>query len=214
MPCPLCHAARAHCPIHDVERFRRLSFLLATLVVVPVAVLAQGSTVAPAQTPPLPANPISASQNKMYTMLSSVVIAAAEKMPEEHYSFKPTPEVRSFGQLVGHLADSQYFFCSSTAGEPKPPGGVEKSKTSKGELVAALKEAVAYCSKTYAGMTDAKGSEMMKMMNMDFAKLTVLSANTAHDYEHYGNMVTYLRLKGIVPPSSEKPEKSSSPEPK
>jgi uncharacterized damage-inducible protein DinB len=56
---------------------------------------------------------MSASQNKMYTMLSRAVIAAAEKMPEGSYSFKPTPDVRSFGQLIGHLADSQYFFCSS-----------------------------------------------------------------------------------------------------
>ena len=190
---------------------RNLSFLFATLAAVPVAVLAQAPTSAPAQAPPAPAqaaptpaNPISASQNKMYTMLSSVVIAAAEKMPEESYSFKPTPDVRSFAQLVGHLADSQYFFCSSVAGETKPGSGVEKSKTNKAELVAALKEAVAYCSKTYAGMTDAKGSEMMKLMNQDFAKLTVLAANTAHDYEHYGNMATYLRLKGIVPPTSEK----------
>ena len=192
---------------------RKLSLLFVTLAAIPAAVLAQGSTstVAPAAAP---ANPISASQNKMYTMLSGVVIAAAEKMPEEHYSFKPTPEVRSFGQLVGHLADSQYFFCSSVAGESKPPADIEKSKASKAELVAALKEAVAYCSKTYAAMTDAKGSEMMKMMNMDFAKLTVLSGNTAHDYEHYGNMVTYMRLKGIVPPTSEKSEKSSIPEPK
>jgi uncharacterized damage-inducible protein DinB len=137
-------------------------------------------------------------------MLSGVVIAAAEKMPEENYSFKPAPDVRTFGQLVGHLADSQYFFCSSVTGETKPPGGVEKNKTSKAELVAALKDAVAFCSKTYAGMTDAKGSEMTKMMNFDFAKLTVLSANTAHDYEHYGNMSTYMRIKGIVPPTSEK----------
>ena len=137
-------------------------------------------------------------------MLSGVVIAAAEKMPEESYSFKPTPDVRSFGQLVGHLADSQYFFCALAAGETKPAAGVEKSKTSKAELVAALKEAVAYCSKTYAGMTDSKGGDMVKMMNNDFARLTVLSANTAHDYEHYGNMVTYMRLKGIVPPTSEK----------
>jgi len=140
----------------------------------------------------------------MYTMLSGIVIAAAEKMPEANYLFKPTPDVRSFGQLVGHLADSQYFFCSSVVSETAPAGGIEKNKTSKADLVAALKEAVAYCSKTYAGMTDAKGSEMMKMMNYDFAKLTVLSANTAHDYEHYGNMVTYMRLKGIVPPTSEK----------
>jgi len=184
---------------------RRLSFLLATLSAVPVAVLAQAPASAPVQpSPSAPANPISVSQNKMYTMLSGVVIAAAEKMPEENYPFKPTPEVRSFGQLVGHLADSQYFFCSSAAGETAPVSGIEKSKTSKADLVAALKDAVAYCSKTFAGMTDAKGSEMTKLMGIDFAKLTVLSANTAHDYEHYGNMVTYMRLKGIVPPTSEK----------
>jgi hypothetical protein len=141
---------------------RRLSLLFAILAAVPVAVFPQGSTSAPAQAQPAPINPISSSQNKMYAMLSGVVVAAAQKMPEENYSFKPTPEVRSFGQLVGHLADSQYFFCSSVEGENKTGGGVEKSKTGKAELVAALKEAVAYCSKTYARMTDAKGGEMMK----------------------------------------------------
>jgi uncharacterized damage-inducible protein DinB len=137
-------------------------------------------------------------------MLSSVVVAAAEKMPEENYSFKPTPDVRSFGQLVGHLADSQYYFCALASGDTNPGGGNEKSKTSKADLIAALKEAVAYCSKTYAAMTDAKGGEMVKMMNADFARMTVLSGNVAHDYEHYGNMATYMRLKGIVPPTSEK----------
>jgi uncharacterized damage-inducible protein DinB len=181
---------------------RTSSFLLATLSVIPAAVLAQG----PAATP---ANPISASQNKMYTMLSGVVIAAAEKMPEENYSFKPTPEVRSFGQLVGHLADSQYYFCALAGGETKAGEGVEKNKTGKAELIAALKEAVAYCGKTYAAMTDAKGGEMVKLMNQDFARLAVLAGNTAHDYEHYGNMSTYMRLKGIVPPTS---EKSAAPE--
>lgn len=184
---------------------RKLSLLFATLSAVPVAVLAQQSASTSAQAPAGgPANPISTSQNKMYTMLSGVVIAAAMKMPEENYSFKPTPDVRSFGQLVAHVADSQYFFCALAAGETKPAGGVEKSKSGKVELISALKEAVAYCSRTYASMTDAKGSEMVKMMNSDFAKLAVLSANTAHNYEHYGNMATYMRLKGIIPPTSEK----------
>jgi len=190
---------------------RTLSFLFAALTAVPVAVLAQAPPAASAEAPPAPANPISASENKMYTMLSGVVIAAAEKMPEENYSFKPTPDVRSFGQLVGHLADAQYYFCGLAAGETKAPPGVEKSKTGKAELIAALKEAVAYCSKTYAGMTDSKGGEMVKLMNTDFARLAVLAANSAHDYEHYGNMATYMRIKGIVPPSS---EKSSGPDPK
>jgi uncharacterized damage-inducible protein DinB len=184
---------------------KTLCFMFAALAVVPVAVLAQPPAAAPA-------NPISDSEKRVYAMLSSgAVIAAAEKMPEENYSFKPTPDVRSFGQLVGHLADSQYFFCSTAASETSPGGETEKSKTAKADLVAALKDAVAYCNKTYAGMTDAKGSQMVKLMNYDFARLTVLSTNTAHMYEHYGNMVTYLRLKGIVPPSS---EKKGSPEQK
>lgn len=176
---------------------RTLSLLFVTLSAVPGMVLAQ----TPSEPPP---NPISASQSRMYTMLSGVVIAAAGKMPEENYSFKPSPDVRTFGQLVGHLADSQYFFCALAGGDTRSPAGVEKTKTSKADLVAALKDAVTYCTKTYAGMTDAKGSEMVKMMNQDFARIAVLSANIAHDYEHYGNMATYMRIKGIVPPTSEK----------
>ena len=184
---------------------RRLSFLLIGLAAIPAAGLTQEPVTGSAQrSAATPANPISTSENKVYSMLSGVVIAAAEKMPEENYSFKPTPDVRSFGQLVGHLADSQYYFCSQASGGTPPSGSAEKSKTSKADLVAALKEAVDYCKRAYAAMTDAKGSETTKMMNMDVAKLTVLSANTAHDYEHYGNMATYMRLKGIVPPTSEK----------
>jgi len=79
----------------------------------------------------------------------------------------------------------------------------EKTKTSKADLVAAVKDAVAYCNKTFDGMTDAKGSQMVKLLNFQLAKLTVLSFNTAHTDEHYENMVTYLRLKGILPPTSE-----------
>ena len=136
--------------------------------------------------------------------MSNSVVRAAEKMPEENYSFKPTPEVRSFGQLVGHEADANFMFCSKAAGETNPyTASIEKTKTSKADLVAALKDAVAYCSKAFDGMTDAKGSEMIQMFSFHMAKLTILSLNTAHTDEHYGNMVTYLRLKGIVPPTSE-----------
>lgn len=152
-----------------------------------------------------PASPISASHGKMFTMLSGVVIAAAEKMPEDNYSFKPAPDVRSFGQLVGHLADSQFYFCGLAGGEEKRSGGIERGKTSKAELINALKEAVAFCGKTYAAMTDARGAEPVKLMGQDFTRLTVLAGNTAHNYEHYGNMATYMRIKGIVPPTSEPP---------
>ncbi len=151
-----------------------------------------------------PANPLVSGEKGFYGIVSHTVIAAAEKMPEADYSFKPTPEVRSFGQLVGHVADAQYGMCSTVLGEEKPVKSIEASKTSKADLVEALKGAVAYCGKAYGGMTDAQAGAIVKMMGYQMAKLTVLSVNTAHTDEHYGNMVTYLRLKGIVPPSSEK----------
>jgi hypothetical protein len=97
------------------------------------------------------------------------------------------------------------MFCSQILGEANPSKGIEKTKTSKADLVAALKDAVAYCNKAFDSMTDAKGTQMVKLFNFDMAKLTVLSLNTAHTDEHYGNMVTYLRIKGIVPPTSENP---------
>ena len=179
-----------------------LCLAIAACTIAPLAVLAQDAPAAPAQQA-APANPISASEKGVYGFISGMVGAAAQKMPEENYSFKPTPEVRSFGQLVGHVADAQYMFCSMVSGDTNPNKGIEKTKTSKADLVAAVKDAVAYCNKTYAALTDAQGSQMTKFMGYDMAKLTVLSINTAHTDEHYGNMVTYLRLKGIVPPSSE-----------
>ncbi len=155
-----------------------------------------------------PANPLSAGEKVFYGIVSGSLIAGAEKMPEENYSFKPTPEVRSFGQLVGHAADAQYRFCSIAAGEKSPmTASIEQTKTSKADLVQALQDGVAYCNKVYAAMTDAQASQIVKMFGRDMAKLTVLTVNTAHSDEHYGNMVTYLRLKGIVPPTSEPKKK-------
>ena len=135
--------------------------------------------------------------------VKGVIVRSAEKMPEENFSFKPTPEVRSYGQILGHIADAQYLFCSAVIGEKNPAPGIEKSKTSKADLVAALNEAFAYCDKAYNGLTDAKASETVKFFGQDRSKLGVLSFNTSHNYEHYGNLVTYLRIKGVVPPSSE-----------
>jgi len=184
---------------------KRLCFVLAACMAVPGAVLGQEKAQAPATPAAPPANPITVSEKGFYSYVSGAVIGAAVKMPEENYSFKPTPEVRSFGQLVGHVADASYMFCSQVQGEANPAKQFEKTKTAKADLVAALKEAVAYCNKAYDGMTDAKGSEMIKLFNFNLAKLTVFSINTAHTDEHYGNMVTYMRLKGIVPPTSENP---------
>ena len=149
-------------------------------------------------------NPISDGQKFVYNLVKNNITRAAEKMPEENYSFKPTPEVRSFGQLIGHIADAQYGFCSPVLGKTNPAPGIEKSKTTKADLMQALKDAFAYCDAAYDGLTDAQAGAMVKFFGRDSAKVTVLSFNNAHNDEHYGNIVTYMRLKGLVPPSSEK----------
>lgn len=179
---------------------KKLCYFFAVAAIAPLTLLGQDSSQTPA-TPP--ANPITLSERGLYSFISGAVVHAAEKMPEENYSFKPTPDVRSFGQLVGHVADANYMFCAQASGDANPAKNVEKTKTSKADLVAAVKDAVAYCNKTFDSMTDAKGSQMVKFFNFNLARLTLLSLNTAHTDEHYGNMVTYLRLKGIVPPTSE-----------
>jgi uncharacterized damage-inducible protein DinB len=190
---------------------KRLCFVFAAWMTVPVALLGQEKPAAPATPATPPANPITASEKGFYSFVSNAVVGAAQKMPEENYSFKPTPEVRSFGQLVGHVADASYMFCSTALGEANPMKDIEKTKTSKADLVAAIKGGVAYCTKAFDSMTDAKGSQMVKLFNFDLAKLTLFSINSAHTDEHYGNMVTYMRLKGIVPPTSENPPPPPAP---
>lgn len=128
---------------------------------------------------------------------------AAAKMPDEQFAFKPDPAVRSFGQILGHVADANYAFCSIVLGENSPSPGIEKTKTTKAELTAALRDAFAYCNRAYDALTDAAAGETVKAFGQERNKLGVLWFNASHNLEHYGNLVTYMRIKGVVPPSSE-----------
>jgi len=150
-------------------------------------------------------NPFSTFNKFAYKRIKTNLVRSAEKMPEESYNFKPTDAVRSYGQVIGHLADAQYGFCSIALAEKNPGLKIEETKTTKADLVAALKDAVAYCDKAYDSMTDASGSQMVKFFGIEAPKLGVLSGNNIHSMEHYGNLVTYMRLKNIVPPTSEQP---------
>jgi uncharacterized damage-inducible protein DinB len=123
--------------------------------------------------------------------------------PEANYGYKPTDAVRSYGQILGHVADAQYMFCSIALGEKDPDPKIEQTKTSKADLTAALKSAFDYCGKAYDGMTDSSGAQVVKLFGNDTPRLDVLTVNNMHDMEHYGNLVTYMRMKNIVPPTSE-----------
>lgn len=148
-------------------------------------------------------NPLSTFTKHVYGFQKNILLRSADKMPEENYSFKPADTVRSYGQIIGHIADAQYLFCSAALGEKNPGLKIEQTKTSKADLIAALKTAFAYCDKAYDNMTDASGVQMVKLFGNDTPKLGVLDFNNVHNWEHYGNLVTYMRIKNIVPPSSE-----------
>ena len=159
-------------------------------------------------------NPLTRGARFHYGIIKDYVTRAAAKMPEQNYAFRPTPEVRSFAQLIGHLADSNYRLCSIlNRQDPPMDAGIERDKKTKADLVKALGESFAYCDKTYAAMTDEAGKPIIKFdaggegsrVPVQMPRLTALAFHTAHAFEHYGNVVTYMRLKGIVPPSSEPP---------
>lgn len=194
---------------HPLARaFKRLrepvrTFLLTLLIflLAPVVALAQGN--APTPVGASQGNPLTTHFKHLFGGTKKILIRSAEKMPEENYGFKPTDVVRSFGQIVGHVADSQYAFCSIVLGEKNPAPKIEQTKTSKADLIAALKDAFAYCDKAYNGMTDASAVQLVKFMDGDRPKLGVLTINNVHTIEHYGNIVTYMRMKNIIPPTSD-----------
>ena len=190
-------------PVGVTRTFLRT--LLICLLAPGAGAFAQETPPAPPRAPfPLPKeNPLTAWNKYMYTQLGNIVLRSADKMPEESYGFKPTDTVRSYGQILGHIADAQYLFCSVAMGEKNPALKIEQSKTSKADLTAALKDAFAYCNKAFDGMTDASAVQPVKLFGSDTPKLGALIVNSAHTMEHYGNLVTYMRMKNVVPPSSE-----------
>jgi len=146
-------------------------------------------------------NPLIAEQKAAYNNLKNNLLKAAEKMPEDAYSFKPTPEVQSFGQRIAHIAN-QIRTCSSITGEAKQSDAA--SKTAKADLVAALKASFDACDAAWDSLNDKTAVEMIASRGGQRSKLGVLVGNTIHDTELYGYLAVYMRLKGVVPPTSER----------
>ena len=161
------------------------------------------ASIASAQTPAATDTGYTATLRNSWNSVKRYVAASAEKMPDANYGFKPTPEVRSFGELIGHLANEHYLLCSPVKGEKNPMADVDfEKKTSKADLVKAINDSNAYCDAAYAAMKDeAKTVTSLSETRRD-TPFRVMLLNVTHDNEHYGNLITYLRMKGIVPPSS------------
>jgi uncharacterized damage-inducible protein DinB len=127
---------------------------------------------------------------------------SAADMPADKYSFTPIAGARTFGQIIAHVAGSSYMFCAAVLGEPvKAEDDIEKTKTTKPELVAAMKASTAYCAKAYA-ISDAAAHGTIEMFGGKHNKLWALMLNLSHDAEQYGNLLPYLRMNGLIPPSS------------
>ena len=148
------------------------------------------------------ANPWMDSVKAQATLVKSALLKTAEIVPETLYAFRPTPEVRTLGEIIGHVADANLSICGVAGGEKAVPLNAEKTLKTKAELAKALADSFAFCDKIIAGMDDKKGGEVIKFMTGPTTRGMVLGFNNTHDYEHYGNLVTYMRINKIVPPSS------------
>jgi uncharacterized damage-inducible protein DinB len=148
---------------------------------------------------------VSDSTKAMHAVIRRNLAEAASQMSAEDYAFKPTPAVRSFGQLVAHVANANFFFCAQATNQPPSSMNYEAGDTSKAVVLKALNESLAYCDKVVAATTESNVSAPVKMLVAPGGQTTrgqLLGFNTTHNNEHYGNMVVYLRLRGRVPPST------------
>jgi uncharacterized damage-inducible protein DinB len=156
---------------------------------------------------------------RQFQQIQGLAMKTAEKVGEDLYSFKPTPDVRSLGGVLGHIADGNKLLCTVASGDAvdfekimKDPSGVQvhEKKTSKAEIIAALNETKAFCESVFAKIDDTSGQQPVAWFGgQKMPKAMILTLLNNHVWEHYGNLVTYMRLKGIVPPSSERPPTAS-----
>jgi uncharacterized damage-inducible protein DinB len=186
-------------------------FLIAALFLCAASASAQQTPAqSPPQSPPPPTD-IALNLKRQHAAIRKNLAASATKMAEADYGFRPQgvdPVVRTFGQFIIHLANANNGFCARALGEQPKANTDEKATMTKADLVKLLEDSLVLCDKAYDSLTAASAVEMLKITGrnnvvFEVARANPLINNLAHNNEHYGNLVTYLRAKGLVPPSSE-----------
>jgi uncharacterized damage-inducible protein DinB len=152
-------------------------------------------------------NPISEGVRSAWNGAKRNLTRSAELMPEADYGFRPVSTVRTFGEILAHVAGANYVFCSAAKGEKSPhaEAAFEKTATTRAQIIKVLNDSIAYCDTAYAALNDARAGESVELpfgMGKGARSLPLI-LNTGHLQEHYGNLVTYFRVKGMVPPSSQ-----------
>jgi uncharacterized damage-inducible protein DinB len=176
--------------------------LLASLVAAPAA--AQGQQAS--------GDPLTGALKRQFDGVARNVRESAEKMPEDKYSYQATKEVRTFGGFIGHVANAQYMLCSRAKGEPNPNKQDFEKVTAKADLVKAITASNDYCSALFNSANDKWMLETVTQgqgaNQTQVPRAAILAGNTSHSNEHYGNLVTYMRINGLVPPSTERAQTS------
>jgi uncharacterized damage-inducible protein DinB len=150
-------------------------------------------------------SPLASEVQRAYAAVKPNVLKAAEKMPAEDYGYKPTPDIRTFARVVNHVTEAQIHICGAANHvDPAAAAKVPADTADKATILEALNESFAECDKAYAGLTDANLTDMLQVGPVKRARLSLLWGNVSHDNEQYATLALYLRLKGLVPPSSEK----------
>jgi uncharacterized damage-inducible protein DinB len=150
-----------------------------------------------------PSRPAVAAARASWMAAHTYIVRSAEQMSEADFAFKPVATVRTFGQIVAHVADDEMGWCAQILGEPVKQTQFEKTLTAKAQIVKAIRDAGTYCEKAYS-LTDSEAAGVTTIWGGQQPKVKGLIDNASHDWEHYGNIVTYLRIKGLVPPSSQR----------
>lgn len=156
-------------------------------------------------------DPLTAALKGQFDGVARNVREAAEKMPDDKYTYQATKDVRTFGGFVGHVANAHYMLCSRAKGEANPNKQNFEEVTGKAALVKAIADANAYCEGVFTGASDKWLLETITQGQganaRQVPRAAVLAGNTSHSNEHYGNLVTYMRINGLVPPSTERAQR-------
>jgi uncharacterized damage-inducible protein DinB len=173
-----------------------------------VAMLAVAVLSLSAQAPPQPRPPqtFATYLQGQYATLKRNITGSVDKMPAEHFSFKPVPEVMSYAEMLTHIVETQYGYCSTVKGATNPGASLNFKVTDKVAVGQLVKDSFAYCDDAFAAVTNENALEMLTRGSApnqrQLARVNQLTQLIVHGNEHYGNLVTYMRIKGIVPPSS------------
>ena len=171
--------------------------------VVTAIALALTATTAAAQAPAGDADAVITAARNASGYVERMHTMAADQMTDEDFAFRPTPDVRSFGELIGHVADSNFQFCAAAKGETAPVTGIEKKEKTRAGLQKALAESFAYCNAVYTELTPESARIPRQLHGRKMEVLPILIYRTHHLTLHYGNVITYMRLRGRIPPSSQ-----------